>query len=319
MVGIFIISGLAMLVSGVFMIGSQGKLFKKKFTLTVIFNDVNGLQPGNNVWLSGVKIGTVKKIAFYNHTQVQATISLDKQAEIRICKDAMVRISTDGFIGNKIVVIYGGTIEAGPVKNGDFLQCGKPGASTEDMLATLQQNNSNLLDITGNLKTVTGKIASGEGTFGGLVNDATLLKELQATMKNLATASQKSDRAMANIETISARLNNQKGLVSELFTDTALSIQLTETISDLKQAMAQLKSTTASASSIIDNLQSATSDLNRKDNPAGMFLHDKEMAKELKEAIKNLNSGSHKLDEDLEALQHNFLLKGYFKKKEKNK
>jgi len=319
MVGIFIITGLAMLVLGIFMVGSQDKLFKRKFTLKVIFNDVNGLQPGNNVWLSGVKIGTVKKIAFFNHTQVQATISLDKLAQPRICKDARARISTDGFIGNKIVVIYGGTIEAGPVKNGDLLQCSKPGATTEDMLATLQQNNSNLLVITSNLKTVTGKIANGEGLIGGMVNDATLLKELQATLKNLATASQKSDRAIANIETITGRFNNQKGLVNELFTDTALFIQLTETISDLKQTMARLKTTAASASSFIDNLQLATSDLNKKDNPAGMLLHDEETAKELKQTIKNLNSGSHKLDEDLEALQHNFLLKRYFKKKEKNK
>lgn len=319
LVGIFIVTGLAILVAGIFMIGSQDKLFKRKFTLKIIFNDVNGLQPGNNVWLSGVKIGTVKRIAFFNNMQVQATISLDKQVATRICKDAMARISTDGFIGNKIVVIYGGTIEAGPVKNGDFLQCTKPGVSTDDMLATLQQNNNNLISITGNLKMVTAKIANGEGFVGGLVNDGSLLKELHTTLKNLVTASQKSDRAVANIEALTARLNNQKGLVNELFTDTALFIQLTETITDLKQSMAQLKSTTSSASSFIDNLQMATSDLDKKNNSAGMILHDEEMAKELKEMIRNLNSGSRKLDEDLEALQHNFLLKGYFKKKDKNK
>jgi phospholipid/cholesterol/gamma-HCH transport system substrate-binding protein len=280
LVGIFIITGLAMLVSGVFMVGSQEKLFKRKFTLKVIFNDVNGLQPGNNVWLSGVKIGTVKKIAFYNHTQVQAIISLDKLAETRICKDALARVSTDGFIGNKIVVIYGGTVEAGPVKNGDFLQSGKPGASTDDMLATLQQNNNNLLSITSNLKTVTGKIANGEGVLGGLVNDATLLNELKTTIHNLTAVSQKSGRAVSNIETITARFNNQKGLVNELFTDTALFIQLTETISNLKQSMARLKDATASASSVIDNLQLATSDLNKQNKPAGMFLHDEATAKE---------------------------------------
>ncbi|OQP63798.1 hypothetical protein A3860_22935 [Niastella vici] len=316
-VGIFIIAGLAMLVSGVFMIGSQGKLFNKKFTLKIIFNDVNGLQPGNNVWLSGVKIGTVKKIAFYGQTQVQATISLDKQAETRICKDAIAKISTDGFIGNKIVVIYGGT--AGMVKNGDFLRSNKAGASTEDMLDTLQQNNKNLLQITNNLKLVTGRIANGEGTIGGLVNDASLFKELQFTMKNLTIASQKSDRVVTNIEAFSGRLNNQKGLVNELFTDTAIFIKLTEAIADLKQTMTQLKGTTSSAAAFIDNLQSVTAQLNEKNNTVGMLLHDEEAAGDLKEMIKNLKTSSHKLDEDLEALQHNFLLRGYFRKKQKNK
>lgn len=317
-VGIFIMAGLAMLISGVFMIGSQGNLFQKKFTLKVVFNDVNGLQPGNNVWLSGVKIGTVKKIAFYGNTQVEATMSLEKQAASRIGKDAMAKISTDGFIGNKIVVIYGGTIEAGMVKNGDFLQSSKPGPGTEDMLATLQQNNTNLLTITNNLKMVTGKIANGEGTIGGLVNDNSLLKELQSTMKNLVTASQKSDRAVANIETFSGRLNNGKGLVNELLTDTVMSIQLMETITSMKQTMSQLKSTASSASTVIDNLQSASGELNKKGNTVGMLLHDEETAKDLKELIKNLKSGSHKLDEDLEALQHNFLFRGFFRKKQKN-
>jgi phospholipid/cholesterol/gamma-HCH transport system substrate-binding protein len=35
--------------------------------------------------------------------------------------------------------------------------------------------------------------------------------------------------------------------------------------------------------------------------------------------MRNLNSSTHKLDENMEAAQHNFLLRGFFKKKEKEK
>jgi len=49
-----------------------------------------------------------------------------------------------------------------------------------------------------------------------------------------------------------------------------------------------------------------------------MLLYDKQTADSLQVIIKNLTSASKKLDEDMEAMQHNFLLKGYFKKENKS-
>ncbi|HVW59379.1 MAG TPA: MlaD family protein, partial [Puia sp.] len=63
-VGAFIFIGLAILVTGIFTIGGQRKAFVKTFQLTALFDDAQGLAPGNNIWLSGIKVGTVKKVAF---------------------------------------------------------------------------------------------------------------------------------------------------------------------------------------------------------------------------------------------------------------
>ncbi len=46
-----------------------------------------------------------------------------------------------------------------------------------------------------------------------------------------------------------------------------------------------------------------------------MMLNDEQSASQLKMTLQNLQSASKKLDEDLEAVQHNFLLRGFFKKK----
>jgi phospholipid/cholesterol/gamma-HCH transport system substrate-binding protein len=59
--------------------------------------------------------------------------------------------------------------------------------------------------------------------------------------------------------------------------------------------------------------------LNQKDNGVGVLLNDSETAATMKTTLKNLESSSKKLDEDLEALQHNFLLRRFFKKKAKQK
>jgi phospholipid/cholesterol/gamma-HCH transport system substrate-binding protein len=48
-------------------------------------------------------------------------------------------------------------------------------------------------------------------------------------------------------------------------------------------------------------------------------LNDEQSAASIKETIKNLQSSTQKLDENMEALQHNFLLRGFFKKKAQGK
>ena len=55
-VGVFIFLGLAVFVVTVLTIGGQRKTFAKSITITAMFDDINGLQKGNNIWFSGVKI-----------------------------------------------------------------------------------------------------------------------------------------------------------------------------------------------------------------------------------------------------------------------
>ena len=68
-----------------------------------------------------------------------------------------------------------------------------------------------------------------------------------------------------------------------------------------------------------DNLERAGEQLHSNDNPAGVLLNDRQVADHLKTTIRNIDSASHRLDEDLEAVQHNLLLRGYFKRKKRNK
>ncbi len=316
-VGIFIILGLAILVIGVFSLGKQKKSFVKGFTVNTIFNDVNGLQEGNNVWLSGVKVGTVKKINFLADTRVQVSMVLQKSLEPMIRKDALTRISSDGLIGNKIVVILGGTQSVPQVANNDFLVAQKA-VSTEDMLSTLQANNKNLLAITGSFKSITNKIDSGTGVLGSLLNNKDLsnkiavsVNELQSTMSNFEAASSKSKAVLANLNSLTDKLNAPGYFVHDLIADTSM-------YKDLRNSVSQLHAVTLNAGAITDNLKTLSDSLHSKNNAIGVLLNDEETAASIKQTIKNLESSSQKLDEDLEAAQHNFLLRHYFKKKNAN-
>src|SRR6476661_5970670 len=169
-VGIFFFIGLAIFLIVIFTLGGQKKSFVKSFTLNVVFDDIQGLKVGNNVWFSGVKIGTIKKLEFYGNSQVRVFLSIEEEAHKYIHKDAKASISSDGLIGNKIVVIDGGSPKFPFVEDGDKLQVNKS-LSTDDIMSTLQTNNKNLLEITNNFKVLSKNLVEGKGTVGALLTD----------------------------------------------------------------------------------------------------------------------------------------------------
>jgi phospholipid/cholesterol/gamma-HCH transport system substrate-binding protein len=316
-VGMFILLGLAILVLTVFTLGNQKKTFVKTFTLFAIFDNVGGLLKGGNIWLSGVKIGTIKKISFYGDSKVMVAMNIEQEAEPYIHKNAKAKIGSDGLIGNKIVIIYGGDKSMPQVSKGDFLKV-ENGLSTDDMLATLQENNKNILEITKDFKSISKKIDNGEGALATLLNDPEISTQLrastsnlQATLNNLKTVSEGSKEVLANLEGFSKKLVLPGNSINDIASDTII-------YKSLKATLAELNEASKSVTKFTENLRLASDKFGQKNNAVGVLLNDSETAASMKTTLKNLESGSKKLDEDLEALQHNFLLRRFFKKKAKS-
>lgn len=288
------------------MVGNLHETFKTKMEIGSLFDDVSGLQKGNNVWFSGVKIGTVSSLKFHGTSQVEVNMKIDVKAQQYIRKDAMVKISSDGLIGNKILVIYGGTTSSGEVQEGDILVVEKTFTS-EDMINTLQDNNKNLLEITKDFKVISKNLAAGNGTIGKFLTDDAVYANINAATASLQIASVKAQQLATSLAVFSEGLNKEGTLANELTTDTVV-------FNSVKASVLQLQQMADTASAFIANLKQAGSNPN---STLGVLLRDEATGTRIKETIKNLESSSQKLDEDLEAVRHNFLLKGYFKKKAK--
>jgi phospholipid/cholesterol/gamma-HCH transport system substrate-binding protein len=305
-VGVFVFLGLAFLVTGILMVGNLHETFKQKMKVVALFDDVSGLQKGNNVWFSGVKIGVVSSLEFYAKSKVKVMIKVETAAQQYIRRDAMVKISTDGLIGNKILIIYGGTSAAGEILEGDTLGVEKTFTS-DDMINTLQDNNNNLKAITDDFKTVSRKLANGEGSIGKLLNDNSVYEHIDAATASLQSASGKAQQLISSLNDFSSGLHKEGTLANQLVTDTVV-------FNSLKSSVLQLQQMADTASAFVADLKEAGS--NPKTS-VGVLLHDEEAGAHLKQMIINLDSSSKKLDEDLEAAQHNFLLRRYFKHKPK--
>jgi phospholipid/cholesterol/gamma-HCH transport system substrate-binding protein len=233
---------------------------------------------------------------------------VEKQAQPHIRKDSRARITTDGLVGNKIVVLDGGSEQAPIVADNDSLQSEHlPG--TQELMSTLQASNSNLLEITGNLKTISKKLTESQGTLGQLINDPAIADRLRGSIDNLRNATAGSEAMIANLKDFSELLRQPGGLASQLATDTTIFSHLRGAVTRLDEAAAQVHDFSTS-------LQTAGAGLNDKNAPIGMLLHDEDAADNMQRTLKNLRVSSQELSEDLEAIQHNWLLRGFFKKKD---
>lgn len=314
--GLFILVGLAILVVMIFTLGGQKKTFVKSFPLKVIFKDVGGLAVGANIWFSGLKIGTVHTIDFYGDAKVIVTMSIDNEAQAHIHADAKAKIGTDGLIGNKIVVIYGGDSTQPQVEKNDLLRVENI-LSTEDMMATLQVNNKNLVEITTTFKNITKKLDTGNGTIATLLNDKSMavkltktIDNLNSTSKNFSDVSLSSKTIVADVAKFSDKITRRGNSINDLVSDTLLYRRVLRTVNKLEHTGNALGTFT-------ENVNQMSTQLTRKNSAIGILLNDTITANSLKNTMKSLESGSHKLDDDLEAVQHNFLLRGFFKKKAK--
>lgn len=310
-VGIFVLLGVAVFVIGILTLGGQNKSFVKSFKISAIFTDVAGLKKGNNVWFSGVKVGTIKAVRFTGGAKVDVDMSIDAATQQYIHRNALAHISSDGLIGNKIIVIDGGSPQAPIVQDGDVLQAAKL-LSTDDIMATLQKNNENLLAITGDFKTLGHQILAGKGTVGALLADSSMAMQLRAAMRNLQATTATASRMAVQLDAFSHKMNTKGGFADKLLTDTVA-------YSNIQQSIAKLKEAANNATILTDNLNKTSNKLNSTDNILGVLLNDPKGAVKVQSTLNYLQQSSIKLNDDLEAVQHNFLLKGFFKKREKAK
>lgn len=310
-VGLFTLIGITVLVVAIFVLGGNQKRFTKTIGLKTIFDNAGGLKAGNNVFFSGVKIGTIKNIKLIENSHVEIDFNVEEKSRDYIRKDAEVRISSEGFIGSKIIVIQGGSSGVAVVEAGDLLQSVKS-VDTEEMMTTLQVNNQNLVAITNDVKKLSEKIANGEGTIGAVLTDSLMAVQVKAIMASLTQTAANTSRVSSALNAFTNKLNTEGSLANEILTDTTV-------YNSLRSSAAQLQGITQTASALTENLNKATLKMNSNDNTLGALLNDQEMASKMKQTMFNLEESTDKLNQNMEALQHNFLFRGFFKKQAKQK
>ena len=308
--GLFVIVGLLIFVLATYLIGDKQKMFGNTSHLETVFTNVNGLQIGNNVRYSGVNVGTVRGIEMINDTNIKVDMIIDNAIFKYIKKDAVATIGSDGLVGSMIINVLPGKGIKPSVEPGDEIRSINR-ISTDDLLNTLSKTNTNAALLTENLLTITKKINDGKGSIGLLLNDTEIATDLKETMNYLKISGRETAIATKNLNKILESMNNKDNVIGVL-KDTAVANNIKTIVSNLDRSSLEINRVITNLNKTILNIKDGKGALNYLSN-------DPKLVHKIDSTMTNVTESSAKLNENLEALKHNFLFRGYFKKLERNK
>lgn len=88
---------------------------------------------------------------------------------------------------------------------------------------------------------------------------------------------------------------------------------------DLTKVLNKIEDVADNASIITGELAEIVTDINQGQGSIGRLIHSDKIARDIEGSVESIRTGTKGFSENMEALKHNFLLKGYYKKKEKER
>lgn len=287
-VALFIVLGFVLFLVAIFIIGSKENLFTPTFQLRSEFESVGGLKSGGLVRLNGIVVGKVDVVEIQATNKVLVVMTVEKSIQEYIKKDSKVTIGSDGLVGNKLIDITPGTPGTPAIQDNEMLASVKP-VEVADIMASLKESTENASDITKDLSDISGKVNNGQGTLGQLVNNDTLYRSADLTLRSFSSSSDKLNQIFYKVDQM---VNNVSGNVENT------SVQLDRISTDISEIVRKINSN----ESVIGTLLTDTAFAN----------NIKEVMQNANSTTKNLETASFSFSQNMEALKHNFLFKGYF-------
>lgn len=310
--GFFVVAGLAFLVLVLYMIGRDQSMFGSNYTLKARFDHVQGLVSGNNVRYAGIEAGTVKKVSILNDTVIEVTMLIEKRMLNIIRKNALVSIGTEGLVGNKVVNITPAHEPADFAVEGDILPTRKS-VSTDDMLNTLEETNKDIAFIARELKTTVTRINNSSALWN-MLSDSGIPNDIRSSVHQIRQATGKANLMVNDLHELVRDVKEGKGSVGALLTDTAFAYNLNQLMMQYQQVGVQADSLAKEMQAMVSSIRQ---DVNQGPGPVHSLLKDKSISDKLQQSLDNIQKGTDGFNQNMEALKHNFLFRGYFRKLEK--
>ncbi len=322
-IGILVAVAVLLFGAGLFLIGNQHKAFRSHSEFYTDFANLSGISKGAKVRVNGMDAGQVSDVVIPSSPQkFRLKMTLEDRIRGLVREDSVVTIESDGLVGDKFLLIGGGT-EASPEAAPKSTLASKEPFSISKMLdqasgimtqvgGTVKQVDQTLTHVNGAITDVQGKlngtlnaatatinntngvvtdIRHGKGSAGVLLEDPTTAANVKQIVVNARDAT-------ASLNTASTQVN---GMIGEM-QQRQIVAKVDDTLNNTKSATAQLDQ---ASKQINTTLKSALAP-DQFGQGAGANLQ---------QSLSNINLATGNLADDTEALKHEFFFKGFFKKR----
>jgi len=340
-VGLFVTGGLLLFGAGMFLIGDRRQAFGRHMEYYSEFVDLAGLSNGAKVRVGGMDAGEVVAIDVPESplSRFRVRWRIGEKLGGLVRTDSMVTIETEGIVGGTYLSIRPGTSRAVPASALATIPSREPVELSEIltrgtgllndaqvMLNSVGGKLGGTLDTVnatvGNVNDIAVGLKQGRGTAGMLLTDDTLAKQIRQTVSTSASS----------VDEILAGVKAGRGAAGMLLRDDAVEGNIRESIKNVQQATANLDHASHQAGALISDLNSQQ--LPQKVDAVVDSLGDtakqahqmiSEIAQpdrqgvtagtNIRESLTNANAASLNLADGTEALKHNFLLRGFFRRR----
>lgn len=298
-VGLFFALGV-ILIFVIFESLSKGKLGRDDgYLLHTQFRNLKELKAGDEVRMAGVRIGSVSETRLVGR-RAEAVLMIDKK--VQVAKDSKATIGMAGLLGSNYVSLDMGSDDAGFLEAGSQIpavdtpdlntivtELGDIGKKVDKALdglsgaingkdgapgiigkidSMVDENKTNIKEVTTNLREITDKVNRGEGTIGKLVNSNQLHDELLASVGEIKSAATEAKQF----------INDAKGIVDQVKSGQgALGVLLYD-----KQSGENVKVFAA-------NLREISTKINSGEGTLGHLINDDKLLKQASDVMKKVD------------------------------
>jgi len=275
--GMVIFAAVVVFVGGVIYL--RGVDFQKReYTLTIFYNNVNGLQEGDPITIAGLSVGKVEEMKLIG-SAIAVTVQIQNKVQFPI--DSKAYIKSSSLMGGKLIAITPG-LEPAMLHNGDTLT-GSYEADLTELTSTLAPISSNVLGILQRVNTTFDEKT--RGNIQAILADVNRSSaELERIIHN---EGERLDYAIGNFGVFSANLSrfavslDTIALAQRNNVDTSMAA-IREVTNNLQLASENLKSTTQSLDIVLHRIE-------RGQGTIGKLVQEEKLYNDIDSLASNLN------------------------------